>query len=157
MGEHLAQLNACLAAREVESERSRRFVEAFIRPFGLDVAATPRFADEVEALAAQPASVPRRGSRLLRVALSPLAALSATSLAESLVASERERAIAARHAERRGRAVRAKQDKAERKAAQWRDKRERAAVRQRHKATRAAEWRRAKLTKKWKRRIGLGQ
>jgi hypothetical protein len=157
MGEHLAQLNTCLAARASESERSRRFVEAFIRPYGLDAAATPRFADAVEALGATAAAPARRGSRLLRALLWPVAILLAQPALEPLVASERERTIAARHAQRRGRERRAKEEKAGRKAAQRREKQARAAARQRHKSARAAEWRRAKLTRKWKRRIGLGQ
>jgi hypothetical protein len=47
--EHEAQLRAVIA-EEPDTTASRRFVETFLRPYGLDVAATPRFADAVEAL-----------------------------------------------------------------------------------------------------------
>jgi len=40
------------------SERSRLFVEGFIRPFGVDESSTPRFVDAIEELARQP--VPER-------------------------------------------------------------------------------------------------
>ena len=45
---HLTQLAAVLRAGGDRSERNRRFLEAFVRPYGLDVPATPRFADAVE-------------------------------------------------------------------------------------------------------------
>jgi hypothetical protein len=45
---HLEQLAAGLRSGVIDDEQSRRFAEAFIRPFGLDQAATPRFADAVE-------------------------------------------------------------------------------------------------------------
>src|SRR5205807_3595382 len=52
--EHAAHLRAALAAPHPEgcvSERSVRFTEAFIRPYGLDEPATPRMLDAVEELA----------------------------------------------------------------------------------------------------------
>ena len=60
LSDHGEQLNAALQAGGRESERSRRFVEAFIRPRGVDVAASPVFAGEVEKLAAHPARTSRR-------------------------------------------------------------------------------------------------
>jgi hypothetical protein len=48
--EHRGQLAAGLASGVVDDDRSRRFTEAFIRPFGLDQPASPRFADAVERL-----------------------------------------------------------------------------------------------------------
>ncbi len=159
MGEHFAQLNACVAAGEADSARSRRFVEAFIRPHGLDVPATPIFADAVEALGRSRAETAAEtiGMRLLRPLLWPLAAFLSTPAAAGLAASERDRIIAARHDARREREEQVRREKAARKEAERRDKQTRAAARQRHKSERAAEWRRAKLAKKWKRRIGLGQ
>ena len=50
---HFRQVSAALAAGGVRDERSRRFLEAFIRPEGLSTPATPRFAGAVEALAAE--------------------------------------------------------------------------------------------------------
>ena len=160
MGEHVVQVNAAVANGERECARSRRFVEAFIRPHGLDRAATPVFADAVEALASSAAARVRRtppGARLLRLLLWPLAAVSRTRAAGWLVASERERAIAARHESRRARAEQLKSDKAARKQAQRREKAARAAARRQHKAQRVDEWRRSKRTRQWKRRIDPGQ
>ena len=65
--EHLAQLSDSLAQGPEAGVESRRFVEQFVRPHGLDSPAAPRFADAVEALAA----TPRRRPRALR-ALDPL-------------------------------------------------------------------------------------
>ncbi|MBI2828987.1 MAG: hypothetical protein HYX77_06935 [Acidobacteria bacterium] len=49
MEEHLSQLRDAVASPVVHAEKSRRFTEAFIRPFGIDEPATPRFADAIEA------------------------------------------------------------------------------------------------------------
>jgi hypothetical protein len=153
---HLAELNAVLASGETQSPRSRRFVEAFVRPHGLDAAATPLFADAVEALASMrraEAAVESAGTRVLRTLLSPVARLAALEAAEPLVSSERERAIAARH-----RALRAGEDevrrgKRDRKRAQEEAKQARVRERQRVKAARAAAWQRGKRTKKLKNKI----
>ncbi len=51
---HLAQLSAAIAQPVHRDERNVRFVRAFIRPSGIDVDATPAFADAVERLAAMP-------------------------------------------------------------------------------------------------------
>jgi FkbM family methyltransferase len=56
MDEHMAQLEAALGAPAAPDPRLRTFVEAFIRPHGLDVPATPRLVDALERLAAQPAA-----------------------------------------------------------------------------------------------------
>jgi hypothetical protein len=56
--EHLAQLSATLSDDAAGVERARRFTEAFIRPQGIDVPSTPRFADAIEAAAARPAPAP---------------------------------------------------------------------------------------------------
>ena len=167
LGEHAAQLNACLVAGERESARSRAFVDAFIRPFGSSVAATPRFADAVEALASEivvsgfSRTGETRGERpaavLLRSLLWPIAMLVSLDIAEPLVASDRDRAIAERRRARHARAEQRTIEKAALKNAERREKQARAEARRRHKATRAADGRRAKLAKKWKRRIGLGQ
>ncbi len=50
--DHLAQLSAALVAPPGRDEQNARFVRAFVRPAGLDVPATPAFADAVEALGA---------------------------------------------------------------------------------------------------------
>ena len=47
--EHLVGLRAAIETPVSHDEKSRRFTEVFIRPFGLDVPAAPRFADVIEA------------------------------------------------------------------------------------------------------------
>jgi hypothetical protein len=49
---HLDDLRAALA-QEGRDERNRRFLQAFVRPQGLDAASTPRFVEAVEQLAAR--------------------------------------------------------------------------------------------------------
>ena len=76
LDEHAAQLAGLLADRGAARERARQFMQAFIRPHGLDVPATPLVVDEIEQLAAAPALVPAGrsvGTRLLRLALVPAA------------------------------------------------------------------------------------
>jgi hypothetical protein len=165
MGEHVVQLNACLAGDERQSARSRRFVEAFIRPHGLAAPATPIFADSVEALVSTAASRVRdsvaspakAGLHVMRMLLWPAAALAALDSAQWLVASERDRAVAARHSARRHRKEQIWQGKAARKIEERREKAARAAARRQHKAQHVAQWRRAKSAKTWKRRIDPGQ
>jgi hypothetical protein len=61
ISDHLTALTSTLAQATVRDERNRRFVEAFVRPQGLDVPATPTFVAAVEALGAahpSPADIP---------------------------------------------------------------------------------------------------
>lgn len=51
MDEHVEQLKAVIGGDRSWEARQQRFLQAFVRPRGLDVPATPVFADEVEALA----------------------------------------------------------------------------------------------------------
>ena len=155
LGEHYAQLNAVLAAGDRESARSRRFVEAFIRPHGLDVAATPVFVREVEKLATVTAQPVRQPSAfgMLRVAMAPVAALARMEAAAPLVRSAHERALAARDEAHRAGVAEAWRVKDTLKAAEQQRKETRLAQRQRHKAQRAAEWRRTKSMNKLKRRL----
>ncbi len=77
MEEHLDQLEESLRGR-VTADRNERFLRTFVRPFGLDVAATPLYVEAIEELAARPASQPDRGPAagpLVRRALAPLAGL----------------------------------------------------------------------------------
>ncbi len=55
--EQSAQLADAVSTPWAPDPRSRRFVEAFVRPYGAEVAATPRFADAVEAAGRQKPSV----------------------------------------------------------------------------------------------------
>jgi hypothetical protein len=75
--EHLAQLAAALAG-DVDHERMRRFVRAFVRPQGLDTPATPQVVATVEQACAVPApraQGTRARDRALRFLLAPVAFL----------------------------------------------------------------------------------
>jgi hypothetical protein len=76
--EHAALLEGSLELSA--SDRNERFLLRFVRPFGLDVPATPKAVEELEAAAALPAPAPDRGpvaGPLVRLALAPLAARAA--------------------------------------------------------------------------------
>ncbi|MGH6692264.1 MAG: hypothetical protein ACREF4_16465, partial [Gammaproteobacteria bacterium] len=74
---HLAQLAALFANRDAARQGARQFVQAFIRPHGLDAPATPRVVEDIEGLAAAPcaAAAPSTGAQLLRLALLPAAVI----------------------------------------------------------------------------------
>jgi hypothetical protein len=85
LGEHVAQLERLLAGDGHERRDARRFIQAFIRPHGLDVAATPRVVEEIERVAALPVHAARHLSRsagLVRVALVPVAIVAAIATME---------------------------------------------------------------------------
>jgi hypothetical protein len=78
LDEHTGQLAHMLNGDGAERLRARGFIQGFIRPHGLDVAATPRVVDEIERLAASAASIPATASiaaRAVRAALVPAAVL----------------------------------------------------------------------------------
>ena len=155
LDDHFHQVNRALQAPEAGSHRSRRFVEAFIRPYGVGAAAAPVFADEVEKLSAtisDPAT-DTAAVRVLRATLAPLAALAGLPAADPLMLSEHEREIAARHRTHRERVAEAWRVKDAQQAAEQQRKDARLARRQRYKTERAAEWRRAKTMENLKRRI----
>ncbi len=75
--EHLEQLEESVRGRD-DDGRNERFLRRFVRPLGLDVAATPRYVESIEELAARPAPARDRGpalAPLVRLALAPLAGL----------------------------------------------------------------------------------
>ena len=76
LDEHVRQLARVPLDGEAGREKVRRFVGGFVRPLGLDVAATPRVVAAVEDFAAGPplAPVPARvGAGAMRLALAPVA------------------------------------------------------------------------------------
>jgi hypothetical protein len=75
--EHVVQLAGSLARGDATDPRSRAFVEAFVRPHGLDRPATPFVLDALERAAAQPAAAGAPASR--SVALPVLAAVAVGS------------------------------------------------------------------------------
>lgn len=56
--EHLEQLDAAVHRPPMDDGRCRRFVEAFVRPHGMEVPATAKVVEALEALAARPAPQP---------------------------------------------------------------------------------------------------
>jgi hypothetical protein len=74
--EHTAQLAHLLDDVAGRAHPPRAFVQAFVRPHGLDVPATPRVVDAIEALAAttDTAAQPSRGGAMWRPVLAPVAA-----------------------------------------------------------------------------------
>jgi len=74
---HLDQIGAVLTGRTELDDKSRRFVEAFVRPHGLDRPATPILAEAIEALASVRRAVVRKPVWIhpVRCLFYPLAAL----------------------------------------------------------------------------------
>ncbi len=62
LDEHARALAGALIGRADDEQRLRNFVEGFVRPSGLDVAATPLLADAIEQLAHGRRARPRAGS-----------------------------------------------------------------------------------------------
>lgn len=76
LDEHVAQVARLLTDGSDERQSARRFIQAFVRPYGLEVAATPRVVAAIERFAAGPAldpAVPSVALRTLRLALMPAA------------------------------------------------------------------------------------
>src|SRR4051812_45149105 len=59
LDEHVAQLQAAVGRGPGPDDKSRAFVESFVRPYGFNVPAAPRFVDAIEAQMRQPAPAPR--------------------------------------------------------------------------------------------------
>ncbi|HZT46146.1 MAG TPA: hypothetical protein VFA24_08210 [Gaiellaceae bacterium] len=73
LDEHLDQLEESLRGRG-DDGRNERFLRTFVRPRGLDVAATPLYVETLEELGSQPRRTPAPGpAPLLRRALAPVA------------------------------------------------------------------------------------
>jgi hypothetical protein len=101
--EHLEQLARGLADEGEEAERTRRFVESFLRPGGLERPATAIYADAVEELASlRLAPGPEdRSSFALRAALAPIAAAGTADVAARVAAAAvRRRLVRTPRAER---------------------------------------------------------
>src|SRR3954464_9709600 len=75
LDEHVAQLPRALHRSEEDRQRLRNFIQAFVRPRGLDVPATPILADAIVELASLPQPAPERtsiGQYLVRGLLFPV-------------------------------------------------------------------------------------
>ena len=82
--EHFRQLGDGLAHEAEDAEQTRRFVESFLRPGGIDRSATAIYADAVEELAELPVSDERGTSAAMRAALTPLALASSVWLSATI-------------------------------------------------------------------------
>jgi hypothetical protein len=153
---HLAQLGEVVGGSRERDDRNRRFVTAFVRPRGLDVAATPLFADAVERLAAEGRHHPDAGLATRTSAhafVASLASASRTGLVRWLLMDTFDIADAAFERSRDA----DKQRVLETRADQWeqerhaRDDRLRAKEQlRREKQSRRAGDQRAKTWRKWR-------
>ena len=78
LDEHEAQLAEVLRNPALVREQTERFVAAFLRPHGLDVACTPLLAGAIERAGREAAAVPRReslGTKMFRAFVLPTAVL----------------------------------------------------------------------------------
>jgi hypothetical protein len=76
LGEHTSQLAHLMDDIPARAHPPRAFIQAFVRPHGLDIPATPRVVDALEQLAAstRAAGQPIRGAAVWRPVLAPVAA-----------------------------------------------------------------------------------
>jgi hypothetical protein len=96
LDEHVSHLGASVRRPPTADDRSRAFVQAFVRPFGLDVSAAPRFVEALERQALEPAPTPVRepaSNLVIRTALVPFAAL-ARSAARARKSGRKDEATA---------------------------------------------------------------
>jgi hypothetical protein len=94
LDEHAAQLSRALDRTEEDRERLRRFIEAFVRPNGLDVEATPLLAAAIVDLAAQPQPAPETtslGLYIVRGILYPIGVVMKTFRYATWISRKRER------------------------------------------------------------------
>lgn len=104
--EHVAHLSAALSDPATPAARSRRFVEGFVRPNGMDVRATDTFVAALESLAARPAPKPEAfGAPSRRVVVELVRAVASIPGLEWLseIGSQTERRQFMRDRERRRR------------------------------------------------------
>ncbi len=92
--EHAQQIEAALCGQG-DDGRCRRFVEAFVRPYGIDVPSTPRLVAALEELGARPAPPPARGPAWASLGRPLLAPLAERARKEALLAIEAKTAKAA--------------------------------------------------------------
>ena len=113
--EHLTHLDDVVRAPEVDETQCRRFVETFVRPYGIAEPATPRLVDELESLGRVPGR--RRDDRPMWASLLQ-SRLVARAAALERAARAAESARAAREAEKAARAAKRRARVAKRLAAQ---------------------------------------
>lgn len=106
--EHTGLLAKTMREGEEADPKSRRFVEAFIRPYGLGTPATPKFVDSIEKLAARPAPAPALDGVTERIARRALPA--ALKRLGRSAKNARKNAAAPLPSERRAKALRARRE-----------------------------------------------
>jgi hypothetical protein len=111
--EHLEDLSAALQDAGVDDERCRRFVKAFVRPFGLGVPGTPRLVQALEALADSPASSPSAPPRWAPLVQPALARRGESLLRQACLAAELKGLRAAARARRKRSAAAAARTRAD--------------------------------------------
>jgi len=101
--EHLAKLNATLG--KPRQDVVKPFIKAFVRPHGLEVAATPLFVEQIEAMGALHVEGPRRDALafMWRRAIDRLRAARYDERYDRWLLSEREMAVKVRNREHRER------------------------------------------------------
>lgn len=123
--EHAAQLASMMDGPPAAVlERQRRFVEAFVRPHGLDVPATGLAVDALERVAHVPSATPATASGLGRLGLRALKAVERHPKWRYMLLAEREWESAARQ----GQKARMREEALERKRRQREEKARRAAL-----------------------------
>ena len=93
---HAQQLTRALDRTEEDRQKLRNFVQAFVRPQGLDVPATPLLAAGIEELAAMPKPAPERLAPwlyLVRLGLFPVATVMKIVRQVTRLARKRERQL----------------------------------------------------------------
>jgi hypothetical protein len=153
---HLVQLGEVVGGSRERDDRNRRFVTAFVRPSGLEIPATPAFADAVERLAAEGRHAPdavlaaRNSSHAV---VASIAAASRTGVLRWLLMDTFDVAEAAFEQSRdadKQRVLEARADQWEQER-QVRDQRLKAKEQaRREKETRRASEQRAKAWRKWR-------
>jgi hypothetical protein len=83
-------LNETLHDPQVDGARCRRFVEAFVRPYGIDAPATPRVVETLERLAQRGRMTPERSPWWAPLLRAPLARRGKQLRREALVDAERK-------------------------------------------------------------------
>ena len=94
--EHVAQLALAFVTRPEETAKLQSFIEAFVRPHGLDVPATPRMVEGIEELGRLPRPAPRRTPVWLlplRWLLAPVAAGLNVSREMARISNKRQRQL----------------------------------------------------------------
>lgn len=109
LAEHVEQLKDALCNPQVDVVRCRRFVEAFVRPYGIDAPATPRVVEALERLAQRGRRPAERSPWWAPVVRAPLVRRGNQLRREALIAAEKKALQARRkkaNATARGRVTR---------------------------------------------------